>query len=134
MQILYYMHINLSRNANKLSKNNKYQKKRKKYKKPIDKRIVFWYNILYYQKKYLVSLEVRSHPFPFRTRKLSSPSPKILDWRRSGKIGRCQNFCTPNRVVRKADRTVKVLSAVLLNVGIFKMWNVALKIWEIYTS
>ena len=35
-----------------------------------------------------VSMTVRFHPFPFRTRPLSSPVPKILEWRRSGKIGR----------------------------------------------
>ena len=29
----------------------------------------------------------RVHPFPFRTRKLSSAVPKILAWRRVGKIG-----------------------------------------------
>ena len=32
-------------------------------------------------------IAARVHPFPSRTRKLSSPAPKILDWRRSGKIG-----------------------------------------------
>ena len=35
-------------------------------------------------------LTVRVHPFPFRTRKLSSPVPTILVWRRTGKIGQCQ--------------------------------------------
>ena len=30
------------------------------------------------------------HPFPFRTRKLSPPAPKILDEQLSGKIGHCQ--------------------------------------------
>ena len=34
---------------------------------------------------------MRVHPFPFRTRKLSSPVPKILVWRRTGKIGQCQH-------------------------------------------
>ena len=34
-----------------------------------------------------VILKQRVHPFPFRTRKLSSVMPKILDWQRSGKIG-----------------------------------------------
>ena len=32
------------------------------------------------QKKKLVLMTVRVHPFPFRTRKLSSLVPKILDW------------------------------------------------------
>ena len=35
----------------------------------------------------LVLIAVRVHPFPFRTRQLSSPAPKILAWRRAGKIG-----------------------------------------------
>ena len=39
----------------------------------------------------LVFLAVRVHPFPFRTRKLSSPVPTILAWRRAGKIGQRQH-------------------------------------------
>ena len=34
-----------------------------------------------------VLIAVRVHPFPSRTRQLSSPAPKILGWRRPGKIG-----------------------------------------------
>ena len=41
--------------------------------------------------KKLVSIAARVHPFPFRTRKLSSSVPKILGWKRPGKIGRCQH-------------------------------------------
>ena len=41
-----------------------------------------WYTIA-------VTLAVRSHLFSYRTQKLSSPSPKILCWRRHGKIGSC---------------------------------------------
>ena len=32
-------------------------------------------------------IRARVHPFPFRTRKLSSLLPNILVWRRTGKIG-----------------------------------------------
>ena len=35
----------------------------------------------------MVLIAVRVHPFPSRTRKLSSLAPKILAWRRAGKIG-----------------------------------------------
>ena len=35
----------------------------------------------------MVLNRTRVHPFPFRTRKLSSFLPKILVWRRTGKIG-----------------------------------------------
>ena len=35
----------------------------------------------------MVFITVRIHPFPFRTRKLSSLVPTILGWRRPGKIG-----------------------------------------------
>ena len=35
----------------------------------------------------MVFIRARVHPFPFRTRKLSSLLPKILVWRRTGKIG-----------------------------------------------
>ncbi len=35
----------------------------------------------FFRRKYkLVFLTARVHPFPFRTRKLSSSVPKILDW------------------------------------------------------
>ena len=35
-----------------------------------------------------VPMTQRFHLFPFRTQKLSSVVPKILGWRRPGKIGR----------------------------------------------
>ncbi len=35
----------------------------------------------------LVLIRTRVHPFPSRTRKLSSLLPTILVWRRTGKIG-----------------------------------------------
>ena len=47
-------------------------------------------------KKQLVSLTQRVHPFPFRTRKLSSAVPTILHWRRCGKIGRSQHRGKPS--------------------------------------
>ena len=34
---------------------------------------------------------MRVHPFPYRTRKLSSLVSKILGWKRPGKIERCQH-------------------------------------------
>ena len=39
----------------------------------------------------LVSMAVRVHPFPSRTRQLSSLAPTILGWKRPGKIGRRQH-------------------------------------------
>ena len=38
-----------------------------------------------------VLMAVRFHPFPFRTRTLSSFASKILGWRRPGKIDRCRH-------------------------------------------
>ena len=44
----------------------------------------------------------RSHLFPFRTQKLSSVVPKILGWRRPGKIGRCRlSLCPFSRVLAR---------------------------------
>ncbi len=43
----------------------------------------------HYQQLVLMTQGV--HPFPFRTRKLRPVVPKILGWRRPGKIGRCQH-------------------------------------------
>ena len=42
---------------------------------------------------FLVTLAERPHPFPSRTRKLSSPAPKILRGQPFGNIGRRQDFC-----------------------------------------
>ena len=39
-----------------------------------------------------VPMTPRFHLFPFRTQKLSLVVPKILGWRRPGKIGRCRLF------------------------------------------
>ena len=36
-------------------------------------------------------LSHRVHLYPFRTQKLSCAEPKILVWRRTGKIGQCQH-------------------------------------------
>src|SRR5262249_4302531 len=41
----------------------------------------------------LVTLAERPYPFPSRTRKSSSPAPKILRGQLFGKIGRRQDFC-----------------------------------------
>ena len=35
-----------------------------------------------------VAIAAGSHPFPFRTRKLSPPAPMVLGWRRPGRVGR----------------------------------------------
>ena len=48
----------------------------------------------------LVTLAERPHPFPSRTRKLSSPAPKILRGQPFGKIGRRQDFCVSGPGVR----------------------------------
>ena len=45
----------------------------------------------------LVLMTVRVHPFPSRTRQLSSLVPTILGWKRPGKIGRCQHKRQPPR-------------------------------------
>ena len=39
-----------------------------------------------------VPMTPRIHLFPYRTQKLSLVVPKILGWRRPGKIGRCRLF------------------------------------------
>ena len=49
--------------------------------------------------KQLVLMTLRVHPFPCRTRKLSSMVPKILGWWRPGKIGRCQH--KPKAIAQK---------------------------------
>src|SRR5438445_13526370 len=41
----------------------------------------------------LVTLAERPYPFPSRTRKSSSPAPKILRGQPFAKIGRRQDFC-----------------------------------------
>ena len=64
-------------------------------RKPLTKGIK--YCSIWYVQMQLVFLTVRVHLFPFRTQKLSSPVPKILVWRRTGKIGQCQHSAARNR-------------------------------------
>ena len=49
-------------------------------------------------------LAQRVHLFPFRTQKLSSAEPKILAWRRAGKIGHCRHTTRETWVRRLARR------------------------------
>src|SRR5215203_2041735 len=42
--------------------------------------------------KFLVTLAVGKHPFPFRTRQLSPPAPMVLTCLRVGRVGRCQDY------------------------------------------
>ena len=51
-----------------------------------------------------VTLAERPYPFPSRTRKLSSPAPKILRGQPFGKIGRRQDFCVSGEHVRVRAR------------------------------
>ena len=39
-----------------------------------------------------VIMTERTHLFPYRTQKLSSPVPMILGWRRPGKVGHCRIY------------------------------------------
>ena len=57
--------------------------------------------------KILVTLAERPYPFPSRTRKSSSPAPKILRGQPFGKIGRRQDFC-----VSGDDRRCRRVTAV----------------------
>ncbi len=47
----------------------------------------------------MVLIAARVHPFPSRTRKLSSLALKILAWRRAGKIGNANTKETTTSVV-----------------------------------
>ena len=51
-----------------------------------------------------VTLAERLHPFPSRTRKLSSPAPKILGGQPPGKIGRRRDFHFPPFAARLRAR------------------------------
>src|SRR5688572_23524120 len=55
----------------------------------------------------LVTLAERPHPFPSRTRKLSSPAPKILRGQPFGKIGRRRDFAFP-RISPSSSRLTPV--------------------------
>ncbi len=51
-----------------------------------------------------VPMTPRFHLFPFRTQKLSLVVPKILGWRRPGKIGRCRHFSFYGPLVKRLRR------------------------------
>ena len=44
---------------------------------------------------FLATIPERSHPFPSRTRKLSSPGPMVLQGQPCGRVGRCRGFEGP---------------------------------------
>src|SRR5664279_758768 len=63
-------------------------------------------------RRILVTLAERPHPFPSRTRKLSSPAPKILRGQPFGKIGRRQDFCVNGHCcARHPDFAMRRMSA-----------------------
>ena len=41
-----------------------------------------------YSSQFPVAMTKRFHLFPYRTQKLSSSVPMVLDWQRSGRVGR----------------------------------------------
>ena len=51
-------------------------------------------------------LSHRVHLYPFRTQKLSCAEPKILAWRRAGKIGQCQHL-DAGREPKRQKQTAK---------------------------
>jgi hypothetical protein len=53
-----------------------------------------------------VTLAERSHPFPSRTRKLSSPAPKILGGQLPGKIGRRRDFHDSAAIPTRGDARI----------------------------
>jgi hypothetical protein len=57
--------------------------------------------------KILVTPAERPHPFPSRTRKLSSPAPKILRGQPLGKIGRRQDLFDSSQTARSGERVEK---------------------------
>ena len=42
--------------------------------------------------KYAVMMPERNHLFPFRTQQLSVQRPRVLRWRRRGRLGSCRSF------------------------------------------
>ena len=53
-----------------------------------------------------VLIAVRVHPFPSRTRQLSSLAPKILGWQRPGKIGSAD---TKKRTVERLSASILIM-------------------------
>jgi hypothetical protein len=49
---------------------------------------------------FLAVMPEMSHPFPSRTRKLSSPGPMVLQAQACGRVGRCRGFEGPNLLIR----------------------------------
>ena len=85
-----------------------------------------------------VSMTQRSHLFPFRTQKLSSVVPKILGWRRPGKIGRRRllffsktiwsapddrEYAALAHLVERHLAKVEVASSILVSRSIFDPWS-----------
>ena len=64
----------------------------------------------------MVFLSHRVHLYPFRTQKLSCAEPKILVWRRTGKIGQCQH---PFKLKSLFELAHKGVNRIKEKVGVF---------------
>src|SRR3989440_8149883 len=64
----------------------------------------------------LVTLAERPYPFPSRTRKSSSPAPKILRGQPFGNIGRRQDFVRPGPESRRVRATLRHLPATVRDI------------------
>src|SRR5207248_7052401 len=54
--------------------------------------------------RFPVAIAVGSHPFPFRTRKLSPPAPMVLGGRPPGRVGRRRIFSREEALSRASSR------------------------------
>src|SRR5689334_9082735 len=53
-----------------------------------------------------VAIAAGTHPFPFRTRKLSPLAPMVLHGQLCGRVGRCRLIFSAPRIARCAGRAV----------------------------
>ena len=69
------------------------------------------YSILRVKARKSVTIAKRHHLFPCRTQKLSSSTPKILTWRRVGKIGSCGHYAPLAQMVEQLTLNQWVLGS-----------------------
>ena len=105
----------------------------------------WWFDVLSQNYECLFSLQesvlmaMRSHPFPFRTRKLSSFTLTILGWSRPGKLNQCRHFFKTSFTIAWKRFLYYILLTVLSVTAFFydsgktkkpPYWAVSSKVWN----
>ena len=83
--------------------------------------------------QYAVMMPERFHLFPFRTQQLSVQRPRVLRWRRRGRVGSCRNYSSIAQSVERLTVNQNVTGSSPVRGAIFAFMT-ALPSWIVGVS